>query len=297
VAHPGLGAEDAERAAAVERGEGAADRGSEGRELEGRGAGGVPDLPEGGTLSPYGDSGLDKLLHNPADGASIDRQFGHHTLRRSGARFTAEADPDSISTLVDVLGHEDEAHTMRYCGLTIDGLATINATVSERLDRTRARMKVAGEIPKPPSIRIVIGPENLGIFRAGQIGEVCPYPAEPTYTYWHIPALPLSDLLKRLPGCPRGFSGVARLPVHAPLLLIINQSPFVEKISLHDLIGLENIRPLEAVCLVLFVAIPTIWVGLVNTSALGYTFMTFAGSAYMIAVFRSASRRDDYNEP
>jgi len=71
----------------------------------------------------------------------------------------------------------------------------------------------------------------------------------------------------------------------------------MKKITIRDLIGFENISPPEAICLILYVAIPTIWVGIVNPSALGYTFFTFTPIAYLIAVYRSASKRDDYNEP
>lgn len=122
-------------------------------------------------------------------------------------------------------------------------------------------------------------------------------PAEPTHTHWHTPAFPLQYLFKRSSGQLGGVSGVARLPVHAPLFLLGDRSPHVEKITLHDLIGFQNITPAEAICLILYVAIPTIWVGMVNPSVVGYTFFTFAPTAYLIAVYRSASKRDDYNEP
>lgn len=95
------------------------------------------------------------LLHIAAEGANIDRQFGHHTLRRSRVKFTTEVDLESILTLEDMLGHEDEAQMRSCCGLTIDSMASMHATVSERSDRTRAQMKMPGETPKPPSIHIV----------------------------------------------------------------------------------------------------------------------------------------------
>jgi integrase len=108
-----------------------------------------------GKLSPYQDSGLDRILESAAQRANIVRKFGHHTLRRSGARFAMEADPSCMPTLVEVLGHEDEAQTRRYCGLTIDNMAALNVSVSDRLEKTRERMRLTGETPKPPSVRIV----------------------------------------------------------------------------------------------------------------------------------------------
>lgn len=101
----------------------------------------VPDefliYRHGARLSAYSDSGLDRLLASAAKRAGIQRKFGHHTLRRTGARFALEADPSILPVLVEVLGHESEAQTRRYCALTVDDMTAMHETVSKRLEEVR----------------------------------------------------------------------------------------------------------------------------------------------------------------
>jgi integrase/recombinase XerD len=108
----------------------------------------------GKRLSPYSESGIDKLLHQAAERANIDRSIGNHMLRRSGSRFAIEADPSNMTVLVETLGHESEAQTRRYCGLTIDGQSKMHQDVSAMFNEARQRM--GGKIAKlaPPSVRI-----------------------------------------------------------------------------------------------------------------------------------------------
>ncbi len=119
----------------------------------------VPDefliYRRGKRLEGYSDSGLDKLLHQAARRAGIQRQFGHHTLRRSGARFVIQVDADNMPVLVEVLGHESESQTRRYCALTIDDMTEMHTQVSSHLEVTKERMRRTGESPKPPAVRIV----------------------------------------------------------------------------------------------------------------------------------------------
>lgn len=61
--------------------------------------------------------------------------------------------------------------------------------------------------------------------------------------------------------------------------------------------GLENITHLEAICLVSFVVIPMTYAVIFAPFEAGYTFITFAGLAYIIAVLVSARRQGGYNEP
>ena len=108
-----------------------------------------------GSLRPYSDTGLDKLLIKAAEKAGIDRQIGHHTLRRSGARFVIQADPDNMPVLVEALGHESEVQTRRYCALTIDDMTKMHSDVSQLLRQARESMKATGKRPAPPPVRIV----------------------------------------------------------------------------------------------------------------------------------------------
>lgn len=109
---------------------------------------------QGAKLSAYSKSGLDDVLHRAIERAGVVRRVGHHTNRRSGARFVIEADPSNMSVLVEALGHESETQTRRYCGLTIDDMTKMHTDVSTLLERTRTDLRITGLSPRPPSARI-----------------------------------------------------------------------------------------------------------------------------------------------
>ncbi len=67
--------------------------------------------------------------------------------------------------------------------------------------------------------------------------------------------------------------------------------------SLGWILGVENITLPESICLVLLVVLPMIYSAIFNPSMIASAFGIFAGLAYLIAVYTSASRRDEYNEP
>ena len=113
---------------------------------------------EGAKLMSYSErkgSGIDKIVDRAAVRTGISRKVGNHTLRRSGARFTLEADPENMPVLVEALGHTSEQQTRRYCALTVDDMLTMHQSVSDLLQTARTDMKRTGAKPRPPAIRIV----------------------------------------------------------------------------------------------------------------------------------------------
>jgi hypothetical protein len=65
--------------------------------------------------------------------------------------------------------------------------------------------------------------------------------------------------------------------------------------AIRDLIGLDGITLPEAIALLSFVIIPMVIAGMFNPAMLGYTFSSFAGLAYLMAVYTSIRRQDQYD--